>query len=170
MLLEALDTGGIWSVARGLARNVGAYKSHLAEADLPNDLDGRGNLSEEGLAAFVEFFLKTCIDQVIFMEGLVQPDKLRARILRWAEDETRTNALPPKAGAVLEAVLYRGELPRGDLGSLLGATDRHGRRIVAALLDRGVLTSEGPRAPLHPAFPATLASQWMPGLFPERAD
>jgi Fic family protein len=30
MLLEALDTGGIWSIARGLARNVNSYKSHLA--------------------------------------------------------------------------------------------------------------------------------------------
>jgi Fic family protein len=52
MLLEMLDTGGIWSVARGLARNVSAYKSHLANCDLPrrNDLDGRGNLSEEALA------------------------------------------------------------------------------------------------------------------------
>jgi Fic family protein len=43
-LLKTLDTGGIWSVARGLARNVGAYKSHLANCDQPrrNDLDGRG--------------------------------------------------------------------------------------------------------------------------------
>jgi Fic family protein len=44
MLLETLDTGGIWSVARGLARNVSTYKGHLARCDLPrrNDLDGRG--------------------------------------------------------------------------------------------------------------------------------
>src|SRR5258707_12811234 len=59
--LEALDTGAIWSVARGLARNeVGNYKEHLAASDAPrrNDLDGRGNLSEEALAAFTEFFLK----------------------------------------------------------------------------------------------------------------
>ena len=171
VLLEALDTGGIWSVARGLARNVQSYKSHLAQADLPrrNDLDGGGNLSEEGLAKFIQFFLETCIDQVVFMEGRVRPDKLRLRILRWAEDETHAGALPPKAGAILESVLYRGELPRGDVGGVLGTTDRHGRRIVAALLERGALTSEGPRAPLRLAFPAILASEWMPGLFPDRA-
>jgi len=34
MLLDALDTGGAWSIARGLARNVGVYKSHLAQCDL----------------------------------------------------------------------------------------------------------------------------------------
>jgi len=34
MLLEALDTGAVWSVARGLARSEAAYKNHLAECDL----------------------------------------------------------------------------------------------------------------------------------------
>ena len=102
-------------MARGLARSETAYKGHLAECDLPrrNDLDGRGNLSEEALASFTRFFLETCIDQVTFMEGLMQPDRLRTRILLWAEEEARMKALPPKAGAVLEAILYRGELPRG---------------------------------------------------------
>lgn len=171
MLREALDTGGLWSVSRGLARAVSSYKSHLANCDLPrrNDLDGRGTLSEEALTNFTRFFLETCLDQVSFMEGLVQPDRLRARILLWTEEETRLNALPPKAGQVLEAVLYRGELPRGEVSELLGLTTRHTRRIVATLLERGVLTSESSRAPLHLAFPAALASRWMPGLFPERA-
>jgi Fic family protein len=61
VLLETLDTGAVWSVARGLARNVGHYKQHLMNCDNPrrNDLDGRGALSEEALAAFTEFFLKT---------------------------------------------------------------------------------------------------------------
>ncbi len=63
MLLDTLDTGGVWSVARGLARNFGAYKTHLTNCDLGrrNDLDGRGQLSEEGLTEFTEFFLSTCI-------------------------------------------------------------------------------------------------------------
>jgi Fic family protein len=170
MLLDALDTGGIWSVARGLARNVDKYKGHLAECDLSrrNDLDGRGNLSEEALASFIRFFLKTSLDQINFMEGLVQPERLRTRIQLWAEEEIRLDKLPPKAGAVLEAVLYRGELPRGEVGNILGLTPRHARRIVSALLDYGVLTSKGPRDPLLLAFPATLASRWMPGLFPEQ--
>jgi hypothetical protein len=170
MLLETLDTGGVWSIARGLARNVRSYKSHLAECDLPrrNDLDGRGNLSEEGLASFTRFFLETCLDQVKFMEDLVQPDRLRNRILLWVEEEIRADALPKKAGRILEAILYRGELPRGDMPQLLGASDRHARRVVAALIERGVIVSESTRAPLRLAFPAKLASRWMPGLFPER--
>lgn len=171
MLLETLDTGGIWSIARGLARRVTDYKGHLARCDLPrrNDLDGRGTLSEEALADFTRFFLEVCIDQVSFMEELVQPDHLRTRILMWAEEETRLGKLPSKAGNILEAVLYRGEIPRGDVAGLLGVTARHARRIVATLVDYGVLTSESPRAPLRLTFPAALAPRWMPGLFPEKA-
>lgn len=170
MLLETLDTGGIWSVARGLAREVSIYKGHLARCDLPrrNDLDGRGTLSEEELVNFTRFFLEVCIDQVNFMEELVQPERLRMRILMWAEEEARLGNLPPKAGTILEAILYRGELPRGEVAGLLGTTARHARRIVAALADHRVLTSEGPRASLRLAFPAALAPRWMPGLFPER--
>jgi len=170
MLLDTLDTGGVWSIARGLARNVGAYKAHLAACDMQrrNDLDGRGNLSEENLTEFTHFFLTTCIDQVSFMEQLVQPDQLRTRILLWAEEEIHLNRIPPKSSAILEAVLYRGELPRGDVASIVGTEARHARRTVSALLEQGVLTSESTRTPLRLAFPAKHASRWMPGLFPER--
>ena len=169
-MLDMLDTGAVWSVARGLARNVQNYKTLLNNCDLPrrNDLDGRGTLSEEALAEFTRFFLTVCIDQVDFMESLVQPDRLRTRILLWAEEEIRLGHLPPKSGGILEAVLYRGELPRGDADAVLGTSERQARRIVSALLDKEVLASESPRAPLRLAFPATLASRWMPGLFPEK--
>ncbi len=167
-LLDARDTGAVWSVARGLARNVAAYKGHLTACDQTrrNDLDGRGNLSEEALAEFTRFYLMTCLDQVTFMEGLMQPESLRTRILLWTEEEIRLDRLPPKSGAILEAVLYRGELARGDAAGGVGTGDRQARRGVSALVDRGVLGSESSRAPLRMAFPAALASRWMPGLFP----
>ncbi len=168
-LLDLLDTGSIWSIARGLARNVGQYKQLLAACDQPRrgDLDGRGHLSEEALAEFTRFFLDVCIDQVTFMERLVEPERLRARILLWAEEEIRLGALPPRSGSILQAVLYRGELPRGEAEHATGTGDRQARRIVAALVGRGVLISEGPRAALRLGFPATLAGRWLPGLFPE---
>jgi len=172
VLLDILDTGAVWSAARGLARNVAEYKTLLANCDRTrrNDLDGRGTLSEEALAEFTRFFLTICIDQVTFMESLVQPDRLRARILLWAEEEIRLGALPPKSGNILEAVLYRGELPRGDADSVVGTGERQARRIVSALVEKGVLISESSRAPLRLVFPATLASRWMPGLFPDQSN
>ena len=44
------------------------------------------------------------------------------------------------------------------------------RRVVSALLEQGVLASEGTRAPLRLAFSAKLASRWMPGLCPDKTD
>ena len=169
LLRDTLGTGGVWSVARGLARHVSSYKSRLAACDQSRqgDLDGRGNLSEKALADFTRFFLGVCIDQVKFMEGLVAPDRLRNRILIWAEEEMRAGMLPSKSGTILEAVLFRGKLPRADVSGLLGIKERQARRVTSALLEYEVLVSENLRAPLRLAFPAKLASRWMPGLFPE---
>ena len=170
MLREALNTGGIWSIARGLARSVDDYKTHLANCDQTrrNDLDGRGNLSEEALARFTSYFLTSCLDQIDFMRTLVQQDELRARMLVWTQEEIKADRLPAKAGSVVEAILFRGELPRGDVDTLLGSSERTARRMTSSLIERGVVTSESSRAPLRLAFPATLASRWMPGLFPDR--
>jgi hypothetical protein len=93
---------------------------------------------------------------------------LRARILLWTEEEIRLDRLPPKSSSVLEAVLYRGELPRGDAATIVGTGERQARRVVSALIEHGVLLSESTRAPLRLAFPATLAARWLPGLFPEK--
>ncbi|HMD84781.1 MAG TPA: hypothetical protein VKO18_08785 [Terriglobia bacterium] len=49
-----------------------------------------------------------------------------------------------------------------------GVGERHARHMVSALVERGVLASESPRAPLRLVFPAAPASRWMPGLFPEK--
>ncbi|MGB1025191.1 MAG: Fic family protein, partial [Rhodospirillaceae bacterium] len=171
-LKSALETGGLWSIARGLARKDTRYKSHLIACDQTrrNDLDGRGHLSEECLAAFSEFFLKTCIDQVDFMDSLMQPNQLRMRILSWAAEEIRSGGLPGQSATVLEAILYRGTLPRAEVSTLLGTGDRQARRITAALLDRKVLASKTSKAPLRLTFPAAYASHWMPGLFPDQRD
>lgn len=170
VLLEKLDTGAVWSVARGLARKVADYKRHLAACDPPrrNDLDGRSALSEEALAAFAKFFLEICIDQVEFMEGLMQPDALRTRILLWAEEQIKLSKLPPSSGRVLEVVLYRGTLPRSEVAGVVGASTRTATRILSALTEAGVLTSDTPYAPVRLVFPAALAERWMPGLFPEK--
>jgi Fic family protein len=171
ILRETLDTGSIWSVSRGLARSVDVYKQKLASCDQPRrgDLDGRGSLSESALADFSQYFLETCLDQVRFMEKLVQPERLRERILQWTDNETKAGRLQPRSVKVMEALLYRGELARSALPDLLNVTDRQARRVVSTLMDRQVIVSETTKAPLRLAFPATLAHEWMPGLFPEKS-
>lgn len=153
MLRDALDTGGIWFIARGPARQENTYKAPRQACDLPcrNDLDGRGSRSEEALVEFTRFFLQTCLDRVSFMENLVEPNRLRDRIRLWAEEEMRADALLPQAGKVLDAVLYRGELPRGDMPEIVGTGERQARRVVSSLADAGVLQSESRRAIPGPA-------------------
>ena len=170
LFLRLLDTGGVWSIARGLARGATRYKELLSNCDLQrrNDLDGRGNLSEEALAEFTKYFLETCLDQVTFMEGLMQPDQLRARVLVWAQEEAKLGKLPQRASQLLEAILYRGELPRGEAAVILSVPERTARRVTSELVQQGVFVSESTRAPLRLAFPAALAARWMPGLFPEK--
>jgi Fic family protein len=171
-ILKTLDTGAMWSISRGLARNVGEYKTLLSNCDLPrrNDLDGRGSLSEEALIAFTRFFLEACIDQITFMEKLMQPDLLRARILLWAQEEIQIGKLPSHSTQILEAILYRSEIPRGEMPKILNVTDRHARRITSSLIEKGIIASDTPKSPIKLAFSAALASRWMPGLFPPITD
>ena len=42
------------------------------------------------------------------------------------------------------------------------------KTFISALFEKDVLTSKSTRAPLGLAFPASVASRWIPGLFPER--
>jgi hypothetical protein len=54
---------------RGFARNSDRYYAFLSNADgvRQGALDGRGNLSEIALVAWIDYVLDTSIDQVSFM-------------------------------------------------------------------------------------------------------
>ena len=72
---------GLWSVNRGLARQRDEYYARLATADAPRrgDLDGRGNLTDAGLAEWVDFFLRVCEDQIDFMTQMLDLDDMKRR-------------------------------------------------------------------------------------------
>src|SRR3974390_2585062 len=91
-------------------------------------------------------------------------------VLLGAEEQTKLSKLPPSSSRVLEAVLYRGNLARSAVPSVAGASTRTATRVVSALTEAGVLTSDTPYAPVRLAFPAALAERWMPGLFPEKRE
>ena len=97
-MLKRLGVGSsLWSVARGLARNVGNYKAPLlmaADGPRRNDLDGRGNLSLEALVEFCEFFLGTYVDQVEYMRSILEPAELLRRMELYMEEEVRAGRLP----------------------------------------------------------------------------
>lgn len=162
------NSAGLWSISRGLARNVAAYKAHLAACDSGRrtDLDGRGTLSLEALEAFSEFFLDICLDQIDFMESLIQPDTLRKRILAWCEAETAAGRLDGQAAPIMQAILFRGSLSRDEAAQIIGRSHRTTRRITSHLQALGALSSDNKHAPLRLGMPVSLAEKWLPGLFP----
>jgi Fic family protein len=168
-LHRTLDTGGLWSIARGLARQQREYKQHLATCDeiRRGDRDGRGHLGEAALSSFAKFFLETCIDQVQFMHELMQPKLMRDRIMKWAEEEMSYGNLPPRASRILEAILFRGSLPKSEVAGVIGQSARSARAATNALSKLGIIASSGARADWRLAFPAKLAPRITPGLFPD---
>lgn len=168
-MLRALDVGNpLWSISRGLARGVDRYKALLAAADEPRrgDLDGRGALSETALADFCAFFLETCIDQIDFMERLIEPDRLLARIERHAAELVEAKKMHRSAPALLRAVFLSGEIARGEVRTIIDASDRTASRVVSDLIQSGMLHATTHKASLRLGFPAVFAERWLPGLFP----
>jgi|SRR5882672_5851133 len=168
-LLLKLGVGSsLWSVSRGLARNVDRYKAALATADSPrrNDLDGRGARSLEGLRDFCRFFLEVCIDQVDFMRKLLQPTEIVRRMELHMTDEVTAKRLPKGSFEMLREVFYQGEVPRGRAPGITGYEERRARETVSALLEKGLLLSKGPRAALTLGFPIEVLERWLPTLYP----
>jgi Fic family protein len=167
--LKSLGVGNaLWSVSRGLARNVSEYKARLADADSwrEGDTDGRGSLTQRGLIEFCKFFLAVSVDQVRFMEQLLEPSGLLDRVRRYCVDQIERKELPKGAFEVLREVILFGPLLRAKVVEVTGYKERQARSVAAALLEHGLLISESPRAPLQLNIPHKVVSAWFPRLYP----
>jgi Fic family protein len=163
------DGHRLWMVSRGLARHRDDYMAALASADSPRrgELDGRGNLSDEGLMRFCRFFLRTAIDQVEFMDGLLDLDSMQERILLFAERWGARMRAVEEIPALLRDVFLRGEVTRGEAARILQKPERTARRVLGTLLEEELLASDAPGAPVRLGFPASLVGYYFPRLYPE---
>jgi Fic family protein len=167
-LLRELEVGSeLWAVSRGLARRVGEYKANLQAADEPRrgDLDGRGNLTMAGLIDFCRFFLGTCVDQIDFMAGLVEPEELLRRMEIWTEEETRAKRLPKGSWPLLREAVMAGEYARGNAPALTGYEERQARTVLNTLIEKGYLVSPTTRSPVKLGFPTAVVDRWFPRLY-----
>jgi Fic family protein len=168
MALEAgIGAHGLWSISRGLARGLsdtGEYKRMMDEADSPRrgDLDGRGNLSRAALVEFVSWFCQVAYDQVRFMTGLFDFDKLQERLSEYVHREL---ALPDHAAEIPIEVLRRGELARGQASRVTKTSERTARTALNALVSAGLLTSETAKSPVRLQFSVSSADALFPRLF-----
>ena len=168
MLLRSGVGSSLWSISRGLARNVTEYKNRLAGADAPRqgNYDGRGERSAAQLEEFCAFFLRTCIDQVEFMGSLLQPGELLRRMKLYVDDEVAAGRLPARSMSLLREALLMGEFARGRAPEITGYQERRSRQILSALLKKGLLVSKSPRAPVRLCFPLDVVERWFPRLYP----
>lgn len=168
-----IDGGGLWSLSRGFAHAREDYYQELARADQQrsssNAEDGRGNLSEIALRRFCEFTLKVMLDQIKFMEGMLDLERLEARIERYVQvdvEDPAVRKIGDRIFLLLREALYRGEFARGEAARIVGRGERTGRAVLSTALDAGLLISESTKAPVRLALPAKVLDAYFPKLFP----
>jgi Fic family protein len=178
LVLTALGlTQGLWSPLRGMARDHEAYYARLNNADFPrrNDLDRRGGLSQEELARFASWLLEVCLDQARFMRALLGLEELKSRLLDlllwlsihpWSIGSEKS-VVKTEALEALHYVALSGAVDRSRFMAMTGLPERTSRRVVASLVDFGVLVSESSRSPLVFGVPLASLRFLFPRLWPE---
>lgn len=157
----------LWSVARGLSRNIEDYKKFLALADSPrwNDLDGRGNLTTKGLIEFCDFFLNICLDQIRFMSSLIEPNQILNRMEIYVEEQIRMGNLLPNSFLLLKQLWLEGEIAKNLVPHIVGYKERQARNLQNKLIQSGLIVAESVRSPLRLNFPIAIAERYFPSLF-----
>lgn len=173
LVLHALGlTNGLWSPLRGFARSQERYYLLLAEADNTRrgDLDGRGNLSEQALVAWADYVLDICLDQVQFMQQMLDFDAIKQRIeaALVVEATVRKSGVRPESLRALHYLFLSGEeLSRGEFKSMLGLSDRLATDALGALVKRGYLRSDSPQGKVRFGLPQHALQFLFPKLWPE---
>ncbi len=163
-----LGANGLWTLSRGLARNIGRYKEVLSEADNKrlSDYDGRGYLSEKRLAEFCAYMIEQALDQVRFMHDLLDLRQLENRLLGYCAVAEQARTLPKRSGILLRDVMLRGTIPRGDGARILNVSARTAQAVVGDLLSKGLLKSPSPKGHLTIGFNGIICPYLFPDLYP----
>lgn len=173
----------LWSVARGLSRNIEDYKKFLALADSPrwNDLDGRGanwssptffqngdalqRMTAKGLIEFCVFFLNVCLDQIKFMSSIIEPEKILTRMEIYTEEQVRLGNLLPNSFLLLKQLWLEGEIPKNRVPQIVGYKERQARTLQNKLIKSNLIVADSVRSPLRLNFSIAVAERYFPSLF-----
>ncbi len=168
-----LDANGLWSIARGFARYQDEYYAALSAADQPRGsaLDGRGNLSLDGLEAWCEFVVRVAMDQIAYMRSLLKPDTLADRLRAYSAYRTNTDATVKaphawraESGELLANLVSRGSLSRSEALRYFPKGERTARAGLSVLLKDGILEADSHRSDIRLAFPPHAATILFPDL------
>lgn len=175
LIALGLDGEGLWTLSRGLAREKQSYYKSLQQADQNrmSDFDGRGNLSDKGLAEFCRFFFERTLDQMDFMTGLVSPLALIERIesyFRFVRLDLDSR-MRERLARLLKVLVMEGEIARGGVSDILGLKGTAAREVIRKAADEGLVGSYTEKGPLRVSFPNKVVEYYFPNLFtdlPER--
>ncbi|MCB1228039.1 MAG: Fic family protein [Verrucomicrobiales bacterium] len=163
------DGAGLWTISRGLARLKSEYYAHLSTADQSrlHDFDGRGNLSDKGLADFCLFFLRCMLDQIDFMASLLELKTLTARIENHLHIAHPTWSLKAReqSGRILKAALIDGEIDRATAARVAGVSPATGTKLIRNALAAGLLSTPSPKGSLSLVFDANVLETYFPKLY-----
>jgi Fic family protein len=159
---------GLWTLSRGLARNVDRYRELLDSADHKrrHDTDGRGYLSEAALGEFCNFILDCANDQIAFMKEMLNLPLLTKRIRSYCKVKEQSVELPKRSSIILPEIAIKGEIARGEVARMIDASPRTAQTITGELLQRGYLNSDSPKGNLYIGFPSEACAHFFPLLFP----
>ena len=161
---------GLWTMSRGLARQQQEYYDRLMAADRTRsgDLDGRGNLSDRGLADFCIFFLKTMLDQINFMTTLLDLHSLMRRMeahLHVAHFDWST-AQREQVSRLLKAALIDGQVERGAVPLIIGRKVTSASAIIKLALEAGLIESPNAvKGTLSLRFSSSTLESYFPQLY-----
>jgi len=171
LALAGLDSYGLWTISRGFARHRDRYVQFLADAEAPRqgDLDGRGQLTQGGLDRFCLFFGQTCLDQITFMESLLDIDGMVDRFKGYIELRNQkmipgTSRIKPEAFYLLKEAFFTGQFARGQSARITGLGQRTAQQVVSQLVSEGILVSDTPKGPVRLGFCTDSAAYWLPDL------
>jgi len=169
-----LEGYGLWNISRGLARNADDYKKYLSYADQKRqgDRDGRGQLSLKGLELYTKFMLEMALDQIEYMNEMLQLNTLSSRIGKFIELSRQgmyaIEPLPKYSEFLLKELLIQGELSRGEVKGIIGAGETTARNLIKKLLELEYLESASPKGAIRLRFNSYFASQIFPDLIPNK--
>jgi len=161
-----LGEGFLWTVTRAFARNRSEYDRHLSLADQPllHDYDGRGPLSQENLILFCKFFLRMCLDQIRYINGLLRLDEFQTRCRRYFRILMEEKRISKKAGKLMDQILREGEIPRSRVCGICAVQQRRATQIIKEVLDQGLAAASSAYGPLRLKINADLAGIVFPQI------
>ena len=115
---------------------------------------------------FVTWFCEVALDQLTFMSQLFDLDTLSRRLEVYV---TRDLGLAQSSVMLVQGLLQRGEMPRGEAAVVTGTPERTARQTLSRLIDAGLVGSGTPKGPVSLRFNTASAETLFPRLFPAQA-